>query len=190
MAYITTTDMKPGVKIEIDNQPYAIIHNDIVRPGKGQAFNRIRVKNLLNNKTIEVTMKSGDRADLADVIEDSMRMLYRDANGVVFMNDTTFDQVTIQDEHIGDAASWLLEDQIYSITFYKGTAISITPPTFMELLITDTLPGVRGNTASGRVLKPATLETGATIQIPIFVDQGEKIKVDTRTGEYVSRVSD
>lgn len=190
MAYITTVDMKPGVKIEIDGQPYVIIHNDAVKPGKGQAFNRIRIKNLINGKTIEMTMKSGDRADLADVLEISMRMLYRETDGVVFMNDTNFDQVTIQNDHIGDAADWLLEDQIYSITFYKGTAISMTPPTFMELKITDTLPGVRGNTASGRVMKPATLETGAMIQVPIFVDQDEKIKVDTRTKEYVSRVSE
>lgn len=190
MPYITTTDMKPGVKIEIDSQPYVIVHNDAVKPGKGQAFNRIRIKNLINGKTIEITMKSGDRADLADVVESFMRMLYRENDGVVFMNDATFDQIMIQNEHIGDAAPWLLEDQIYNIIFYKGTAISIAPPTFMELKITDTLPGVRGNTASGRVMKPATLETGATIQVPIFIDQGETIKVDTRTGEYVSRKSE
>lgn len=190
MAYITTQDMKPGVKIEIDNQPYVIIHNDAVKPGKGQAFNRIRVRNMLNGKTIETTMKSGDRADLADINESFMRMLYRETDGVVFMNDNTFDQVVIRNENIGDAISWLLEDQIYNITFYKGMAISITPPTFMELKITDTLPGVRGNTASGRVMKPATLETGATIQVPIFIDQDERIKVDTRTAEYVARASE
>ena len=122
--------------------------------------------------------------------ESFMRMLYRESDGVVFMNDATFDQMTIQNDHIGDAVPWLLEDQIYNIIFYKGTGHFGCSPYFYGAQNYRYLPGVRGNTASGRVMKPATLETGATIQVPIFIDQGETIKVDTRTGEYVSRKSE
>lgn len=185
---ISTNEFRGGVKVELEGQPYLIVNNEFVKPGKGQAFNRVKLKNLITGRTIERTFKSGDKLELAEVEETAMRLLYREADDAVFMNDETFDQVTIPMESIGDAAQWLLEDKLYSIIFYKGSAISIEPPTFMEMKITETAPGVRGDTASGRVLKPAILESGAKVQIPIFVDEGEIIKVDTRTGEYVSRV--
>ena len=160
----------------------------MVKPGKGQAFNRVKLKHLISGRVVEKVFKSGDKADLADVVESSMRMLYKEPTGVVFMDDNTFEQLIISNEKIGDVINWLKEDLLYDVVFLNNEPISVEPPTFMELLITDTSPGVRGDTASGRVMKPAILETGAKVQVPIFVEQGEKIKVDTRTGEYVSRV--
>ena len=189
MAKISTADFRSGVKVEVDGQPYEIIENEFVKPGKGQAFNRVRLKHLTTKRVIERTFKSGDSLDVADVLETSMRMLYTDTDGAVFMDDDSYEQITISNQVIEDVKDWLMEDILYAIVFYKGEAVGITPPTFLELKITQTDPGIRGNTASGRVLKPAIAETGAKIQIPIFVEEGETIKIDTRTGEYVSRVS-
>lgn len=185
----STNEIRGGFKVEVEGQPYTIISNEFVKPGKGQAFNRIKMKHLLTGRVIERTFKSGDKIDIADVAEEQMRMLYKEADGFVFMDEKTFEQITIPFENIGDTVQWLLDDQLYEIIFYNGAPVNVEPPTFMEMKITDTSPGVRGDTASGRVMKPAILESGAKIQVPIFVEQGEKIKVDTRTGEYVSRVS-
>jgi elongation factor P len=189
MAQISTSDIRGGMKVEVEAQPYTIVSNEFVKPGKGQSFNRIKMKHLLSGRVIERTYKSGEKLDLADVSETEMRMLYREADGVIFMDEKSFEQIKISFENIGDVDQWLLDDHVYGVIFYNGQPVSVEPPTFMEMLITDTSPGVRGDTASGRVLKPATLESGAKVQVPIFVEQGEKIKVDTRTGEYVSRVS-
>jgi elongation factor P len=188
MATISTNDFKSGMKIEVDAQPYTIVSNEFVKPGKGQAFNRVRLKHLTSGRTIERTFKSGDKVDVADVVESEMRMLYKEDDGVIFMDDKSFEQIKISLENMGDNVRWLMEDHLYAIVFYKGNPVTVEPPTFMDMIITETDPGDRGNTASGRVLKPAIVESGAKIQVPIFVEQGEKIKVDTRTGEYVSRV--
>jgi elongation factor P len=188
MAQISTNDFRPGVKLEIEGQPFNIVTNEFVKPGKGQAFNRVRLKNLLNGRTVERTFKSGDKAELADIVETKMRMLYKESDGIVFMCDESFEQTKIPLDVIGDTIQWLKEDLLYDILIYKGNPVSIEPPTFLDLLITECDPGVRGDTASGRVLKPAVVETGAKVQVPIFVDNGEKIRVDTRTGEYVSRI--
>ena len=166
-----------------------IVFNEFVKPGKGQAFNRVKLKQLLTGRTLERTFKSGDKVDVADVLETEMRMLYRDTDGIVFMDDKSFEQITIPQTNIGDADQWMMEDLVYGILIYKGEPVSIEPPTFMEMKITQTDPGARGDTASGRVLKPATTESGAKIQVPIFIEEGELVKVDTRTGEYVSRVN-
>lgn len=176
------------MKVEVENDPYLIVGNEFVKPGKGQAFNRIKMKNMKTARVIERTYKSGEKIDLADVEEKEMRFLYKEPDGAVFMDEKTFDQITIHNDLIGSNQPWLMEETVFHIVFYKGEPIEIVPPTFMEMLITETAPGVRGDT-SGRVLKPAVTETGAKIQVPIFVEEGEKIKVDTRTGEYVSRVS-
>lgn len=186
---VSTNEIRGGFKVEVEGQPYTIISNEFVKPGKGQAFNRIKMKHLLTGRVIERTFKSGDKLDVADVAESGMRLLYKEADGVVFMDEKSFEQITIPFENIGDTAQWLLDDHLYNIIFYNGAPINVEPPTFIEMVITETSPGVRGDTASGRVMKPAILESGAKVQVPIFVDQGEKIKVDTRTGEYVSRVS-
>jgi elongation factor P len=189
MAQISTNEFKAGVKIEVDGQPYTIISNEFVKPGKGQSFNRVRLKHLLTGRTIERTFKSGDKADIADVVESEMRMLYKEADGIVFMDESSFEQVKIPLNQIGTTLQWLMEDLLYEILIYRGVPVAVEPPTFMEMVITETSPGVRGDTASGRVLKTAITESGAKIQVPIFVEQGERVKIDTRTGEYVSRVS-
>lgn len=186
---MSTNEIRGGVKVEVEGQPYLIVSNEFVKPGKGQAFNRIKMKHILTGRVIERTYKSGEKLDLADVTEAEMRMLYKESDGVIFMNEQNFEQIKIPMESIGDNIQWLLDDHLYDVLFYNGNPVTVEPPTFIEMVITETSPGVRGDTASGRVLKPAIVESGAKIQVPIFVDQGEKIKIDTRTGEYVSRVS-
>jgi elongation factor P len=190
MVQISTSDMRGGHKVELESQPYLIVSNEFVKPGKGQSFNRIKLKHLITGRTIERTFKSGEKLEIADVVDTKMRMLYKEADGVIFMDETNFEQLKISFDHIGDTLNWLMEDQMYDILFYKGEPIAVEAPTFLDMFITETAPGDRGNTASGRVLKPAIVETGAKVQVPIFVEQGEKIRVDTRTGEYVSRVSE
>lgn len=185
----STGDIRGGFKVEVDNQPYIIVSNEFVKPGKGQAFNRIKMKHLLTGRVIEKTFKSGEKLNLADVSETQMRQLYKESDGVIFMDEKTFEQIKIPFENIGETAKWLIDDNLYEVIFYNGEPVNVEPPTFMEMVVTETSPGARGDTASGRVLKPAIVESGAQVQIPIFVEQGEKIKIDTRTGEYVSRVS-
>jgi len=188
MAQVSTGDIRPGMKIEMNNEPYIVVINDFVKPGKGQAFNRIKFKNIISGRVVEKTFKSGDKLTLADVEEKQMRLLYTEQDAAVFMDDNTFEQLTVPFSVIKENQKWLLDDTLYETVFYKGEIIDIIPPTFMEIKITKTDPGYRGDTASGRVMKPATLSTGAVIQVPIFVEEEETIKVDTRTGEYVSRV--
>ncbi|MBA3957836.1 MAG: elongation factor P [Parachlamydiaceae bacterium] len=189
MAQVSTNELKAGLKLEVDGQPYTLVFNEFVKPGKGQSFNRIKIKHLITGRVIERTLKSGDKVDLADVAETQMRMLYKEQDGVVFMDESNYEQHKLSMECIGDVGDWLKEDLLYDIVFYNGQPVTVEAPTFMDLRITETAPGDRGNTASGRVLKPAVVETGAKVQVPIFVEEGEVIKVDTRTGEYVSRVS-
>ncbi len=187
MAQVSTNEFKAGLKVEVEGEPYTIVSNEFVKPGKGQPFNRVKLKHLLSSRVVEKTFKSGEKLDLADVEETKMRLLYQEADGAVFMDDNSFDQITVPFSILEGNMHWLMEEVIYDIVFYKGVPIAVQPPTFMEMKITETMPGVRGDT-TGRVLKPATTESGAKIQIPIFIEEGERIKVDTRTGEYVSRV--
>lgn len=187
MAQVSTNEFRSGLKVEIEGEPYIMVSNEFVKPGKGQPFNRTKLKHLMTGRVIERTFKSGERIELADVMESKMRLLYQDGDHAVFMDDTTFDQINIPLKIIGDRQQWLMEELLYDIVFYKGQPIEVSPPTFMEMKITETAPGVRGDT-SGRVLKPAMTASGAKIQVPIFVEEGDTIKIDTRTGEYVSRV--
>jgi elongation factor P len=186
MGEFSTNDLRPGAKVEVDNEPYVVVSNEFVKPGKGQAFNRIKLKSILTSRVMEKTYKSGEKFKEADVLEASMRLLYVDGDNAVFMDDTTFDQVNVPVSVVKDAKKWLKDDTMYEIIFYKGEVVEVMPPTFMQLKITQTSPGIRGDT-SGRVLKPAVVETGANIQIPIFIEEGEIIKVDTRSTAYVSR---
>jgi len=188
MAQIGTSDLKVGFKVEFEGEPFTVVGTEFVKPGKGQPFNRIKLKHLMTGRVVERTFKSGEKVDIADVEENKMRMLYKESDAAIFMDDKSFEQITIPLKIIGDKAQWLMEEVVYDIVYYKGVAIDVNPPTFMEIKIVETAPGVRGDTASGRVQKPALLESGAKVQVPIFVEEGDKIKVDTRTCEYVSRV--
>jgi len=188
MAQISTNEMKNGMKVEVDSQPYVIVSNDYVKPGKGQAFNRLKLKNIITGRVIERTLKSGDKLDLADITEIKMRMLYKEQDGVVFMDDVSFEQSTISNDHLSEVSKWLKEDLVYDIIFYKGIPIAVEPPTFMDFTIVETAPGDRGNTASGRVMKSAIVDNGTQVQVPIFIEEKEKVRIDTRTGEYVSRI--
>jgi len=187
MSQASINEIRPGMKVEINNEPYIVVINNFVKPGKGQAFNRIKLKNIITGRVVEKTYKSGEKLDLADIEEKQLRLLYTEKDGAVFMDDKTFEQTTVAFSSIKENKNWLLDDTLYETIFYKGEIIDILPPTFMEIKIVETDPGMRGDTASGRVMKPATLSTGAIIQVPIFIKEGETIKVDTRTGEYVSR---
>lgn len=188
MAHVSTNAFKPGVKVEVDREPYTIVSVEFVKPGKGQAFTRTKLKHLLSGRVIERTFKSGEKLELADVEETRMRLLYCDENEAVFMSDKTFDQVHVALSLIDDQRIYLMDDIVYDLVFYKGAVVSVLPPNFLEMTITETAPGVRGDTASGRVMKKAVTETGAEIDVPIFIEEGEKVKVDTRTGKYDSRV--
>lgn len=188
MVQISTNEFRNGLKIEVDGQPYIIVSNQFVRPGKGQAFNRVKLKHLITHRVVERTFKSGDTAEIADVKEQKMRLLYSDHTGATFMDEESFEQIVIPLKQIEDVKHWLVEDTLYDVILYKGEVTSVEPPTFMEMEVVETAPGARGDT-SGRVLKPAKLSSGAEVQIPIFIMQGEIIKVDTRTGEYVARVN-
>ncbi len=189
MATYSTNEFRSGLKIIIDGDPYAIVENEFVKPGKGQAFNRVKIRNLKTGRTIERTFKSGDSVEAADVFETNVQYLYADGEFWHFMQPETFEQYACSESVVADGAKWLKAEDICSLTLFNGDPLSLTPPNFVELQITETDPGLRGDTSGGGG-KPATLETGAVVRVPLFVDEGEVIRVDTRTGEYVSRVKD
>jgi elongation factor P len=178
--------VKVGLKILMDGDPCIITDTDFVKPGKGQAFTRIKYKNFKTGRVNEMTMKSSDSVDGADIVDTEMQYLYSDGSHWYFMNQNTFDQIGASEEAVGDARQWLKEEDLCMVTVFDGNPIVVTPPNFVVLEIVETDPGVRGDTSSGGN-KPATLETGAIVRVPLFVQTGEKIKVDTRTGAYVSR---
>jgi len=186
MATYTTNDFKPGMKFMLDGEPVAILENNFVRPGKGQAFAKTKIIYLLSGRIVEKTFKSGEIFDVADVMETDMEYLYTDGEFWHFMDPNTFEQVAADAKAVGDNAKWLKEQETCMITLFNGTPISVTPPNFVIQEVVETDPGVKGDTA-GTGGKPATLESGAVVRVPLFVQVGEKVKVDTRTGEYVSR---
>ena len=187
MATYSTNEFKSGMKILLDNDPYVILDNEYVKPGKGQAFNRVKVRNLKTGRVVERTFKSGDTAEAADVVDTDMQYLYSDGEFWHFMVPDTFEQFAAGPEAVGDAAQWLKEQDSCIVTLWNGVPLLVSPPNFVELKIVETDPGIRGDTAQGGV-KPAKLETGAVVRVPLFVEEGEIVRVDTRTGEYVSRV--
>lgn len=189
MATYSTNEFKSGLKILIDGDPYAIVENEFVKPGKGQAFNRVKIRNLLSNRVIERTFRSGETVEAADVFEKDVQYLYSDGEFWHFMDQETFEQLAADKEVVGDNAQWLKEEDVCQITLWNGQPIVVTPPKFVELKIVETDPGLRGDT-SGSGGKPAHLETGATVRVPLFVQEGEIIRVDTRTGEYMSRAKE
>ncbi len=187
MASYSTNEFKSGLKIILDGDPYNMVENEFVKPGKGQAFNRVRVRNLKTGRVIERTFKSGESVEAADVFEMDVQYLYNDGEFWYFMEPETFEQHACSREAVGEGTKWIREEAICQITLFNGTPLSVLPPNFTELKIVETDPGLRGDTSSGGG-KPATLETGAVVRVPLFVNNGEVIRVDTRTGEYVSRV--
>jgi len=187
MATYTTNEFRSGLKLMIDAAPCTIIECEFVKPGKGQAFARVKLRNLQTRRVVERTYKSGENVEAADVMDTEMQYLYCDGEHWHFMHPETFEQVSVDSEVVGEAAKWLQDQDIVTVTLWNDSPIDVTPPNFVELAITETDPGVRGDTASGGV-KPATLSTGAVVKVPLFVEMGETIKVDTRTGSYVSRV--
>ena len=189
MASYNTNEFRSGLRIIIDNDPCIIVENEFVKPGKGQAFNRVRIKNLKTGKTVDKTFKSGESVEAADVVDTEMQYLYSDGEFWHFMDPGTYEQHAVSKAAMGDGAKWLKEEDLCQVMLYNGEPLSVTPPNFTILKIVDTDPGLRGDTSGGGG-KPATLETGAVVRVPLFVNNEEVIKVDTRTGEYVSRVKD
>lgn len=189
MATYSTNEFKNGLKLMMNGDPCSILENEFVKPGKGQAFNRVKLRNLKTGRVIERTFKSGETVEGADVHELNLQYLYSDGEHWHFMDADSFEQYAASAEVVGEAAKWLKDQEICTITLWDGQPIVIEPPNFVTLKVTDTDPGVRGDTASG-ASKPATLATGAVVRVPLFVEEGTLIKVDTRTGEYVSRVKE
>jgi len=186
MATYSTNQFKSGLKIMLDSDPYVIVSNEFVKPGKGQAFNRVKVRNLKTGRVVDRTYKSGESVEAADVMDTAMQYLYTDGEFWYFMVPDTFEQHAAGATAVEDARQWLKEEDMCQITLWNGEPLSVTPPNFVILKVTETDPGLRGDTSGGGG-KPATLETGAQLRVPLFVEEGEMIKVDTRTGEYVAR---
>ena len=186
---VDTSQFRNGLKIELDGEPYVMTYFQHVKPGKGGAFVRTKVKHLISGRVLDRTFRSGEKVDEADVEEKTMQYLYREGDSLVFMDTSTYDQVNIPVETLGDSLQWLQENLEVGVLFWKGRASTVDLPAFIEAVITECEPGLKGDTASGAT-KPATLETGATVQVPLFIKEGEKIRVDTRSGSYVERVND
>jgi elongation factor P len=187
MANYSTNEFKSGLKVLLDGEPCAILENEYVKPGKGQAFNRVKLRNLNTGRQWERTFRSGESLEGADVMDIDMEYLYTDGDFYYFMEPSTFEQHQADAKAVGDTVKWLKEQDVCVVTLFNGVPLSVTPPNFVELEIVETDPGVRGDTATGGT-KPARCTTGAVIRVPLFIDNGEVIKVDTRSGEYVSRV--
>jgi elongation factor P len=185
----TSNDLKNGMVLNMDNQLWTVIEFQHVKPGKGPAFVRTKLKNVISGKVIDRTLNAGVKIDTATVDKREMQYLYSDGDGYVFMDTQDYDQITLSNTLVGDAANYLLENQQAIVAIHEGNPIYVELPASVVLEITFTEPGLQGDRSSGGT-KPATVETGLQIQVPLFVEQGTKVKVDTRTGEYLGRVTD
>ncbi|MBW1644960.1 MAG: elongation factor P [Deltaproteobacteria bacterium] len=183
----STPDFRKGLRIEVNGEPYIIVDFQHVKPGKGGAFVRTKLKNLLSGNVVDKTFRSGEKVGKPDLEEKEMQFLYQDGEGFHFMDNATYEQLALQEEVIGDSKNFLQENTNVTILFYQGRAINLELPIFVELEVTEAEPGVKGDTASG-ASKPVTVETGAKIQVPLFINVGDRLKIDTRTGEYIERV--
>jgi elongation factor P len=184
---VDTSQFRNGLKIELDGEPFTIVFFQHVKPGKGGAFVRTKVRNLRTGRVLDRTFRAGERVDEADVEERTMQYLYQDGDHYVFMDTQSYEQTHFSPEQVGDARRFLKENLEVSVVFWRGRPIGVELPSFIEAVVTRCDPGVKGDTASGAT-KPATLETGAVLQVPLFVKEGDVLRVDTRTGEYVERV--
>jgi elongation factor P len=182
----STSDFKKGLKIEMDGTPYAIVEFLHVKPGKGGAFVRTKIKNLVTGKVLDQTFRSGEKVKRPDLVEREMQFLYREGDSFYLMDNENFEQLALTAEQLGDAVLFLTENLNVKVLFFNQQPVTAELPNFVELTVAQTEPGVKGDTASGGS-KPATLETGAVIQVPLFINEGDRLKVDTRTGCYIER---
>lgn len=183
----STAQFRKGLKIEMEGEPVVIVDFQHVKPGKGGAFVRTKMKSLISGNVLEKTFRSGEKVDVPDLEEKKMSFLYKDEEGYCFMDSQTYEQMTLTKDQIGDALGYIKENVEVEVLLHNGTPIGVELPMFLNLQIVETDPGVKGNTVSGGS-KPAKLETGLTIQVPLFVNEGEVVKVDTRTAQYIERV--
>ena len=185
----STTDFRRGLKIELEGEPFIILEFQHVKPGKGGAFVRTKIKSLITERVLDKTFKSGDKVGQPDMVEKEMQYLYQDGDDFYFMDSDSYEQQFINKEQLQGAEAFLQENVQVTVLFHNGKPLTVELPNFVELTITKTDPGVKGDTAAGGT-KPAELETGETIQVPLFIKEGEKIRIDTRTGEYAERVKE
>lgn len=185
---VATSDFKKGTKILFKDEPYMVLEFTHVKPGKGGAFVRTKMKNMITGLVREETFRSGEKFSSPDLQYKEMQYLYPEAELYNFMDQESFDQVALGKDQIDDVLDYLKEQIVYTILYFQGRPIAVTPPMFMELEVKETMPGVKGDTAQGGATKPATLETGLVVQIPLFVNEGDKVKIDTRDGSYMERV--
>ena len=184
---VDTSQFRNGLKIELDGEPFAIVYFQHVKPGKGGAFVRTKVKNLRTGRVLDRRFRAGERVEEADIEERKMQFLYHDGDQLVFMDSESYEQIPFSNEQVGDTRKYLHENLDVDVLFWRGRPINVELPAFIEDTVTQCEPGIKGDTASGAT-KPATLETGAVVQVPLFIKEGERIRVDTRTGDYVERV--
>jgi elongation factor P len=183
----TTNDLKNGMTLNIDGNLMSVVEFQHVKPGKGGAFVRTKLKNVRTGRVLDKTFRAAEPVEVAILEKRAMQYLYRDETGFHFMDTETYEQSTVDAEAVGDAANWLVDSSTPYVTFYDGTAIGVELPASVELTVTETEPGVKGDRVSGAT-KPATVETGSVVQVPLFVETGDRIKVDTRSGAYLTRV--
>ena len=182
-----SSDLRKGLKIEIDGDPYVVAQFEFVKPGKGQALYKCRLKNMITGSQFDKTYRSGEKFKEANLEEVEMEYLYFDSNAYCFMNSSNYEQEFLTEDQVGDARAFLKENTVCSVLMFDNKALDVSLPNFVELTITEAEPWAKGDTAAGST-KPATLETGYVVQVPPFVNEGEKIRIDTRTGQYVERV--
>jgi elongation factor P len=188
MARYSTNEFRSGLKVLLEGDPCNIVENEFVKPGKGQAFNRVKFRNLISGRIWERTFKSGESIEAADVLETDMQYLYTDGEFWHFMKtDGSFEQIEASEQTIGDARDWLKEEDVCAVTLWNDNPISVQPSNFVELEVAETDPGLKGDTATGGT-KPATLSTGVVIKVPLFISVGDVLRIDTRSGEYQNRV--
>lgn len=186
MSVYETSDFRKGLKVLIDGQPFTFVECQFVKPGKGQAFTRTRLRNMITGNVIDRTYKTGEKLEKADLEERQMQYLYPEGDGRVFMDTVSYEQMTIGDKELGDNVYFLLDGTMVDILLFQGRAIGVTPPIFVELRVVATDPGFKGDT-SGNTTKPARLETGLSVNVPLFINEGDVLKIDTRISEYVER---
>ena len=185
---VSTAEFRKGLKILIDNEPFVIVEFQHVKPGKGGAFVKTRIKSLVSGNVLDRTFRSGDKSEVPDVEQKEMQYLYKEGDQYHFMDTGSYEQTFVPETNLGDAVNYLKDGMVIALSFYKGKAIGVELPNFVDLKVVNTEPGIKGDTAQNAT-KPATLESGYTLQVPLFLEEGEVVKIDTRTGQYITRVS-